>query len=141
MCTDSIACKYLEQAAQLRRSKRRWRRMPRSYILNCFSPVSKPSVTQSTHTSEPTRKHFVEALGNVMSDKQCQSPQKDPLKIIPAWKTYDAVRPLIFTKKAVLTPTELSMKHAVDKRFKTYMQVCFFLDLGIGDCNGNDFSL
>ena len=93
------------------------------------------------YTSEPVPKHFVEALGNVMADKQCQPPQKDPLGIIPAWKAYDAVRPLIFTKKAVLTPTELSMKHAVDKRFITYMQVCFFLDLGIVDCNGNERTL
>ena len=70
-----------------------------------------------------------------------QPPQKDPLGIIPAWKAYDAVRPLIFPKKVVLTPTELSMKHAVDKRFITYMQVCFFLDLGIVDCNGNERTL
>ena len=93
------------------------------------------SYAVKTYTSEPAPKHFVEALTNVMADKQCQPPQKDPLGIIPAWKAYNAIRPLVFTKKAVLTPTELSMKHAVDKRFITYMQVRFFLDLAIGDCS------
>ena len=96
------------------------------------------SYAVNTYTSEPVPKHFVEALSNVIADKQCQPPQKDPLGIIPTWKVYDAIRPLIFTNKAFLAPTELAMKHAVDKRFITYMQVCFFLDLAISDCSGND---
>ena len=96
------------------------------------------SFAVNTYTSEPAPKHFTEALANVIADKQCEPPQKDPLGIIPACKAYDAVRPLIFTKKAVPTTMELALKFAVDKRFITYMQVCFFFDLAIVDCRGND---
>ena len=52
-----------------------------------------------TFTSKPASRHFVEALENVMSDETITPHQKDPLGIVQAWKKYDEIRPLIFTKK------------------------------------------
>ena len=37
------------------------------------------------------------------------------------------MRPLIFSKKAVMSAQEIALKDAVDKRFITYMQVCSIL--------------
>ena len=78
----------------------------------------------STCTSDPTSKHFAEALEAVIADKMLDPHQTDPLEIIQAWKKYDEVRPVIFTKKAMLSTAEIALKDAVDKRFITYMQVC-----------------
>ena len=58
-----------------------------------------------------------------MKDKTLTPRQTDPLGIVEAWKKYDEVRLLIFTKKAVLTAQESRLKDQVDKRFITYMQV------------------
>ena len=69
-------------------------------------------------------KHFVDALQSVIEDKTLQPRQTDPLQIIEAWKKYDEVRPSVFTKKAMLSTSEIALKDAVDKRFITYMQVC-----------------
>ena len=76
-----------------------------------------------TFTTEPAPRHFVEALETVMKDETLTPRQTDPLGIVEAWKKYDEVRPLIFTKKAVLTAQESRLKDQVDKRFITYMQV------------------
>ena len=76
------------------------------------------------YTSKPAPKHFAEALAAVIADKNCKPPQTDPLGIIPAWESYKKVRPLIFSKKAVMSAQEIALKDAVDKRFITYMQVC-----------------
>ena len=78
----------------------------------------------STFTSDPAPKHFAEALEAVIADKTLEPRQTDPLEIIQAWKKYDEVRPVIFTKKAMLSTAEIALKDAVDKRFITYMQVC-----------------
>ena len=47
------------------------------------------------NTSEPAPNHFVKALAAVIADDQCDPPQTDLLGIIPAWESYDKVRPLI----------------------------------------------
>ena len=82
------------------------------------------SYAVTNYTSEPAPKHFAEALAAVIADDSCKPPQTDPLGIIPAWGAYEKVRPLIFSKKAVMSAQEISLKDAVDKRFITYMQVC-----------------
>ena len=82
------------------------------------------SYAVTNYTSEPAPKHFAEALAAVIADDSCKPPQTDPLGIIPAWEAYEKVRPLIFSKKAVMSAQEISLKDAVDKRFITYMQVC-----------------
>ena len=109
----------------------------------------------TTYISEPVLKHFAEALATVIADKECEPKQTKPLGIIPAWRSYDAVRPLIFMKKAVMTTNKLALKGVVEKCFIKYMQVCFFSVLyptamrvkyvppkmhtpGNVDCNCND---
>ena len=73
----------------------------------------------------PHQSIFAEALEAVIAvDKMLEPRQTDPLEIIQAWKKYDEVRPVIFTKKAMLSTAEIALKDAVDKRFITYMQVC-----------------
>ena len=57
----------------------------------------------TNYTSESAPKHFAEALAAVIADKQCEPFQTDLLGIIPAWESYDKVRPLIFLKKAVMS--------------------------------------
>ena len=79
------------------------------------------------YTSEPAPKHFAEALAAVIADENCKPPQTDPLGIIPAWESYEKVRPLIFSKKAVMAAQEIALEDAVDKCFITYMQVCSIL--------------
>ena len=76
-----------------------------------------------TFTTHPAPKHFVEALESVIKDTTLQPCQTDPLEIIEAWKKCDEVRPVMFTKKAMLSTSEVALKDAVDKRFITYMQV------------------
>ena len=73
------------------------------------------SLNVKTFTSEPAPRHFVEALENVMSDKAITPCQTDPLGIVEAWKKYDEIRPLIFTKKALLMSAEAMLKDQVDK--------------------------
>ena len=82
------------------------------------------SYAVTNYTSEPAPKHFAEALAAVITDDKCDPPQTDPLGRSPAWESYDKVRPLIFSKKAVMSTQEIALKDAVDKRFITYMQVC-----------------
>ena len=85
------------------------------------------SYAVTNYTSEPAPKHFAEALAAVIADKNCKPPQTNPLGIIPAWESYKKVRPLIFSKKAVMSAQEIALKDAVDKRFITYMQLCSIL--------------
>ena len=82
------------------------------------------SYAVTNYTSEPAPKHFTEALAGVIADDKCDPPQTDPLGMIPAWESYNKVRPLIFSKKAVMSAQEIALKDAVDKHFITYMQVC-----------------
>ena len=94
----------------------------------------------TNYTSEPARKHFTEALAAVIADDQCKPPQPDLLGIIPAWESYDKVRPLIVSKKAIMSTNEIALKDAVDKRFIMYMQVCLFSALYPWKCYETKFS-
>ena len=82
------------------------------------------SYAVTNYTSEPAPKHFTEALATLISiaDKQCKPLQTDPLGIIPAWHSYDLCSQTAhFTKKAVMTTTEFSLKNVVAKCFIIYM--------------------
>ena len=82
------------------------------------------SYAVTNYTSEPAPKHFAEALAAVIADNKCDPPQTDPLGMIPAREFYNKVRPLIFSKKAVMSAQEIALKDAVDKRFITYNRCC-----------------
>ena len=82
------------------------------------------SYAVTNYTSEPAPKHFTEALATLISiaDKQCKPLQTDPFGIIPAWHSYDLCSQTThFTKKAVMTTTEFSLKNVVAKRFIIHM--------------------